>query len=762
MKKFKLGVALALAACMVFGCGKKSDDKKATPSDATASESDAGYVAENLIEDDGNWPTTEVPVPEVERFATVEGADAIGRDFEDGKQDFVAYTNGGSYELEARDGWLCCDVASLGRVEHGNQVYFDGFTMAKDCVYSLEFDIDCTIPRSVQWRVQINGGDYHAYAADYIDIGPETLHVSKEFTMSEDSDPAPRFVINFGSMDGNDSDVAHTMRIDNVSLIVVDGSKAEKIEGAPTPIQVKVNQIGYKPTDKKTVVTTSGEEEKFKITNLDTDEVVYVGSYTDFKYDSDFKQQYKHGDFSALTEPGRYQVLSSPSGLSYEFYIGEGLYDEVYKDVIRMLYSQRCGIALDDNIVGAFAHEACHTQEAYVYGDDSGKTYDVSGGWHDAGDYGKYVVPGAKTVMDLLLAYEDYGCDLDNVGIPESGNGVPDLLDEAKVELDFFFKMQAPEGGVYHKVTGIVFPETVGPCEETCDLYLSQISYAATADFAAVMAKASVVYADYDADYAAKCLEASKKAYDYLNSGKVEMKTATNPGDIVTGSYNDNALQDELMWAAAELYIATGDESYLKTVKETRETNYKTGLGWASVATYALYDLAKNGSDDALATECKNQILEILADKMTRSEKSAANVYPDGGFVWGSNMGIANDGMLYLMAYQLTGDKVYLEYANYQRDYIFGVNGTGYCYVTGYGTLSPNNIHHRPSQVVGNTFSGMLVGGPNGGLNDPYSEAVLYDYGPAQCYVDNSQSFATNEICIYWNSPLIYLLTGLK
>ena len=115
-----------------------------------------------------------------------------------------------------------------------------------------------------------------------------------------------------------------------------------------------------------------------------------------------------------------------------------------------------------------------------------------------------------------------------------------------------------------------------------------------------------------------------------------------------------------------------------------------------------------------------------------------------------------------LAAANLTGDAKYTEYAQKMRDYIFGVNPTGYCYVTGYGSLTPNATHHRPSQVLKETMPGMLVGGANNNLDDPYANAVLYGIAPGRAYVDNEQCYSCNEVTIYWNSPLIYLLTGLN
>ena len=456
MRKFRKTAAVVAAAALALSlcaCGGKTD--KATTEQTSGGSATVTDATASTIEDDGDWTTTEQEVVEDDRFTTVEGADAIGVTFDDGTDGFTSYINNGNFTMSAENGELVCDITKSGPLEHSCQIYYDGFTMAKGCVYTMSFDVRSDIERVIQWRVQINGGDYHAYASDFITVGPETQTITKEFTMEENSDPAPRFVVNMGTQEGQtEVTEAHKIYFDNISLFVTDGSNAEKIVGAPQPIQVKVNQIGYKPDDTKTVIVTSKDDEKFKIVDAKTDETMFVGAYGELSYDKSAESNVRHGDFTEFKTPGTYKIISSPSGASYEFSIGDDLYDDVYKDVVLMLYKQRCGTEVTKDIAGDFAHEACHMQEATVYGDTSGTKIDVSGGWHDAGDYGRYVVSGAKTVQDLFLAYEDYGQTADDLGIPESGNKTPDLLDEAKYELDWMLKMQdAASGGVYHKVT---------------------------------------------------------------------------------------------------------------------------------------------------------------------------------------------------------------------------------------------------------------------------------------------------------------------
>ncbi|MCM1272414.1 MAG: glycoside hydrolase family 9 protein [Clostridium sp.] len=762
MRRFKKIAAVAAMfalALSTFGCGKKEEEPTSTNTETVQT----GGDATDAVLDDGDWPTTEMAVIEEERFITVEGEDVIGINFDDNElHGFVTYENGGKYKLNAENGEMVADIEKTGTVEHGCQLYFDGFTMAKGCEYTLSFDVYSTVDRIVEWRVQINGGDYHAYASDKVNLTSEKQTVTQTFVMEENSDPAPRFVVNMGAFEGMGEVGAHQIHFDNISLIVSDSSNAEDIKGAPIPVPVKVNQIGYRPDDVKTVITTSDADEKFKIVDAKTDETVYVGKYNEeLVYDVSVSSVVKVGDFTEVKTPGTYKVLSSPSGYSYEFSIGDGLYDDIYRDVVLMLYNQRCGCKLDGSISGDFAHEACHMEDAVVY--DSTETRSVTGGWHDAGDYGRYVVPGAKTVQDLLLAYEDYNYTDDSIGIPESGNGVPDLLDEARYELEWMLKMQdESSGGVYHKVTALVFPETVLAVEETDQMVLAPISYAATADFAAVMAKASIVYQDFDADFADACLDAAVTAYGYIEANP-DKKVFKNPEDIVTGEYPDAQLEDEFVWASGELYIATGDDKYKTALSTALDENFMKGLGWASIGTYAIYDLAKaEGIDESIKSKA-NDMVVATADKLVKTcGDSAFSIGLNSSFPWGSNMTVANDGMLLLMTANLTGDDQYLEYAQKHRDYIFGTNGTAYCYVTGYGSLSPQGTHHRPSQVLGKTMPGMLVGGPNSNLEDPYAVAVLTGLPAALAYVDNDQSFSCNEVTIYWNSPLIYLMTGLK
>ncbi len=721
-------------------------------------------------EDTSVQPSETVSEEASSEGSLVDGTYVINDNFDDNSVgEWGTYANGAKFEAYAQDGQLVVDITDSGKLNYAVQVFRDGFQLNNGCIYEVSFDIYSDIDRLYEWRFQINGGDYHAYYVETeAPITTEKQTVTAEFTMLEASDPAPRLCFNLGVQGDLDAATAHKVYIDNFVLRIKDASNAAEIEPLPTPIAVKVNQIGYAPNDTKVMVCPYDRDRtEFQILDASSDEVVYTGTLSEkFSISKSGDGLCLSGDFTDFTTPGTYVISVDGEGESYEFTIADDIYDDVYKDVVRMLYLQRCGCELSEDLAGDFAHAACHVQETTIYGTDT--VIDVTGGWHDAGDYGRYVVPGAKTVMDLFMTYLDSDvAKSDDLNIPESGNGIPDLLDEAKYELDWMLKMQADNGGVYHKVTCANFPETVEATAETEPLIVSPISATATGDFAAVMAKASIIYKDYDKEFAATCLSASKEAYQYLIDNEDSLTGFTNPEDIVTGAYDDRTITDEFFWAAMELYLATKDSTYLIKAQSLHEEKQANGFGWAAVGYYGMYSYLT--ADTALQTDAdltksfKDIILTQCDENIRTANKDSYFVaFGEGSYPWGSNMTVANDGMLYYLAYELTGDDAYLQQAKLQLDYLLGVNPLGYCYVTGYGSFSPNHTHHRPSQALGKTMPGMLVGGPNSNADDPYARAVLSGLRGGMCYVDNDSCYSTNEITIYWNSPLIYLLAQEK
>jgi len=587
------------------------------------------------------------------------------------------------------------------------------------------------------------------------------------FTMDDDTDIAPRMCFNLGrAFDGSEAEADltnYSIFFDNLSVICTDNSRVE-VDVDDVSTNININQTGYTPDSPKTAIFC-GEAiiDTFDVIDAEGN-VVYTGEITGPKKNYNALEYNWYGDFSAVTEPGTYKIVAEEFGESYSFEIGEDVFRQTFDDVVHMFYMQRCGCELTEEYAGQFAHAECHNTPARIYGTD--EYIDVSGGWHDAGDYGRYVVPAAKSVADLLLAYdaapEVFG---DESSIPESGNGVPDILDEVRYELEWMLKMQDSEsGGVYHKVTCADFPGNVMPEDETAELIVCPITRNATYDFIAAMAMAYRYYTDIDADFAQTCLDAALKAWDFtLNCGYVA--PFSNPIDITTGEYGDNGYSDELFWAACELLCVTGDTQYQKVIDERMALDISTGLGWANVGGYGILTYLTMDQSKASADSTQKMKDAIIAQANKIVADSASDGYHislgSTGYKWGSNMSVANNAMLMLFVNDIAASEDYAYYAGEHLNYIYGANPVSYSYVTGTGTISPTGTHHRPSIALGTTLPGMLVGGPNDNLEDPYALSALSTQAPARCYVDNVNAYSLNEITIYWNSPLVYVMARL-
>lgn len=731
-----------IVAIGTVGCGEK--EATAPVEEAVEEES---IVAEDV-------PTT---APEDES-ATI-GVNLLeNADFSKGVDQWFTYCFDGECEISVNsDGALDVDIKKLGSVDYGVQLYHDGFALDEGCEYKISFDSYCDVERPVQLRFQINGGDYHAYYEEAVDLGTEKNHFEYTFNMEETSDPAPRFCFNMGIIDGMDPNMSeHHVYFDDFSLTLEDASGKVAGSGQVDIPDIAVNQIGYLPSALKTAtIKGTGLKQTAKLIDEKTGKAVFDKKIGGGKEDPDSGEKEEIFDFSSIKDEGTYHIEAGDA-ISPSFKISKSVYEDALKATIKMLYYQRCGQELTSDSAGDFAHPACHSDKAVLY-EDTSKKFDVSGGWHDAGDYGRYSVAGATAAADILLAYEKYPKVFgDDVGIPESGNGVADILDEARYELDWLLKMQRSDGGVYHKVTGRNFPGEIMPQEETDELVIMPVSTTATGDFAGVMAIASRVYAKTDKAYADKCLVAAQKAADYLSKTKRDTVGYNNPGDVTTGEYEDTCDVDERFWAYAELFKTTGEKTYEDAMLKELPSNGYT-LGWQGVAGYGAYAyLSSKGatSTSNIKTEAKKMADEIVDN----SNKYGYGSSIIGSYPWGSNLSIANNGEYLLMMKTILGDNK--ETVDKQLNYLFGNNATGYCFLTGFGTLSPEHPHHRPSQATGKTVPGMIVGGPNSGLDDPYVQNVLKDTPSAKCYADNSQSYSTNEITIYWNSPVIYLLAG--
>lgn len=463
-------------------------------------------------------------------------------------------------------------------------------------------------------------------------------------------------------------------------------------------------------------------------------------------------------DFSDFKFDGTYRLqIPEEESISEAFNISSKPYSETKATLIKGLYLQRCGFDFDKKLAGKFFHEKCHTEKAYLY-DDPEIFIDVAGGWHDAGDYGKYIVAGAVTVAMMLLSYEH---------APKAFQEklhTPSILQEARYELQWMLKMQNSEGGVYHKVTTPSFPGFVMPKEDLDAWVVTPVSTASTADFAACTAMASRIYKSIDESFSNTLLEASLKSWQWLEKNS-EDKPFKNPEGVSTGEYGDEDLRDERLWAASALYRATLDPKYKTFLKSHIAKNPdmdKVSFGWSNVGGFAAEEILFMEEDEK---DLKALFFDDFIKEANRLKEIAVN---DGykvpmlpkDYVWGSTMVLANRGVQLILASKLIGDKTFEAIAENSLHWILGANPIGISFITGVGKNSILHPHHRPSIAddIEEPVPGLVSGGPDVGRSDEAAAALIpSDVPPAKAFIDNELSYATNEIAIYWNSPVIFL-----
>ncbi|PZD97647.1 glycoside hydrolase [Paenibacillus sambharensis] len=527
-----------------------------------------------------------------------------------------------------------------------------------------------------------------------------------------------------------------------------------------------VNQLGYPSGSRKNAVF-NGYEGSFEIIDLTSGQTVFTGHTGVPAKDPSTGANVCKGDFTALTASGSYRIEHNGRQLSGPFTISGRPYDTLHDGLLKAFYYFRCGTELTEEYAGPWHHAACHLADGIVY-DQTERRPDSRGGWHDAGDYGKYTGPGAKAVADLLLAYEFYPDAFSRtLPLPESDGIMPDVLHECRWELEFLLKMQDPlTGGVFHKLTTCHFPGIeVMPEDDLAELYFSPVSVSAAGCFAGVMAMAARVYQPFDTAFAEVCLKAARRAWSWLEQHP-DLPGFRNPAGITTGEYSDEETDDERYWAAAELFRTTGENQFHQVFADLSGKAFpKYSLGWADMGGYGTiaYLLAEEGSTDA---ELRARLLDgLLEETRTLSERANQDGYfislGPQDYIWGSSMVVMNNAMLLLIAARLGPAPELEQTALDHVHYLLGRNILGISYVTGFGDRAVCHPHHRPSagDSVDAPVPGLVSGGPNAGLNDDISRELLAGKAPAACFIDHVESYATNEVTIYWNSPAVFVVS---
>lgn len=527
---------------------------------------------------------------------------------------------------------------------------------------------------------------------------------------------------------------------------------------------IKVNQVGYLPlTEKKALVTgfdgvlTATAGTPFTVKRASDGRVFLRGKLTqraDFE-PSTSGERVLQADFSSLVVPGTYVLSVNAPGVadSAPFRIAPDVYAPLLRDAARYYYLQRANLELDEAHAGAFARaDMTPIDFAAPFQSNPSVTRDVSGGWYDAGDFGKYVSAGATSISDLLWAYElvPWIFDDGQLDIPESGNGRPDLLDEVKVETDFLLKMQDTDGGFFSRIyqtdprqiSDVV--GGVGGVKPT----------AHSASATAALAHAAIVFRRWDPAYAATLLAAARHGWDYLEQHPEMIAT---PG----GPYADWADQDDRFWAAATLFRATGEGRYDAFVlanyqafqNDLEHPENAHGVGSMQLIGYLQY-LRAARPDRAVVTWFKREFKTWAAVQIDRMKSDPWRNTLHDNYYWGSN-GAALATSTFIVAgsallRDVNPDVMRVMQAN--LDYVLGVNPLAWSYVSGYGARSTAHVFSGIYSFDGKP--GIPPGYLSGGANQ--YEGAWFSRFHGKCFNDVDTEWTTNEHTIYWNSGLVF------
>lgn len=521
---------------------------------------------------------------------------------------------------------------------------------------------------------------------------------------------------------------------------------------AQTAPPIRLNTVGYLPDAPKHASIADAAGGAFSVIRVDDGTVALTGELSHPTLNRDTKEELAIADFSALHAPGEYRLRLANGVESAPFQIGADIYRQPLHLVTRAMYLWRCGMAVEGEWQGHRFHQAaCHLDDAWL-DHVTGKHEKLPsvGGWHDAGDYNKYVVNAGVTLGAMLRAWEDFpALKRLQLEIPESGGALPDYLAEIKYETDWLLTMQTDDGRVYTKISTERFGPFIAADKEDTPRYVCPWGTPATADFVAMLAQAARAFRPYAPDYADRCLAAARKSYALLIANPAHHEP--DQSQFKTGPYRTKDADDRL-WAAAELWETTGEPAALADLEQRihdLNPTFDENWDWMEVKNLGLFTYlrsARAGRSPELLEAVKRSLLHV-SDTLVAKARAHGYARPLDRYYWGCNGGVARQTLQLMQAYQLTRNDAYRTTALDALNHLFGRNVHGRSYVTGLGFAPPQAPHDRRSggDQVDAPWPGYLVGGPHPTARD---------------WHDVEPDARTNEIAINWNAALIYALAG--
>lgn len=539
-----------------------------------------------------------------------------------------------------------------------------------------------------------------------------------------------------------------------ISFVITNCQPSIKAE---PEIFIRFNQVGYLPNDiKSAVILSTNPLEGKKISIKSAGNNHNVNAYTFGKNIGSFGSfpfSYRI-DFSALKKPGEYYFQDARQK-SYSFKVGDNVYNGVADSLLEFFRVQRCGYT------NPFLHEVCHISDAAYLIDGKAiinKKVDVTGGWHDAGDYVKILNTTAFSTYMLLFSYEFAPAKFSG---DKNKNNVPDILEEAKVGLDWMLRAYYDKNKLVTQVqdlrdqgvgwrmpendaVGYDRPAFIGIGKNLIGIYSAAMALAYR------IWNANLNYPEF----ANKCLNAAQDLYSIY-------KKVPDVDSSGTGVYLDKTYEGKMALGAIELYISTNKTNYLNEAAAFADiAGADYWWSWGNINSLAHYRLGK--------------IIPKYADYIQKNleefnRKKNDNLFGKGvSLSWGTNVTLLGISLQNILFKKLRNDARYDSLDSFSRDYILGRNQWGVSFISGYGKNYTRNFHHQVAH-----FKGRLPGGFSAGpaakefvdkSNIPFGK---YDkYAKFQTsdsyYRDDRNDYITNEPTITGNATAIFVFGAIS
>ena len=518
----------------------------------------------------------------------------------------------------------------------------------------------------------------------------------------------------------------------------------------PNEFFIRLNQVGYLPGEFKSGVVISESKlptNHFSVINKDENIEVYSGMIEAAdKIFGKFNNNY-YFDFSGLNKPGNYYIEIG-NEFSNVFRVGRDVYNHVRDSLIVFFRSQRCGPT------SPYLHKKCHLSDATsIIGLTPDLIVDVTGGWHDAGDYIKFFSTTAITTYLMLFSYE---FDSGKFGFDNDKNDVPDILEEAKIGLDWLLRCNISDSLFVLQVQDERDHNAGWRLPENDSLQFDRPAFIGIGKnligiYAAVMALASRIWSDRfsDNDFANCCLTTAIQKYSICPDG-------TDLINDQTDYYKDKVYYGKMALGAIELFITTSDEKYL-----TDAVNFGDSArgdfwwSWGDINSLAHYKIGGFIPRFAKYLEHNINFLNFKKDSTIFNEGSE--------YTWGTTASILGNALKVILYKSSAKSNKFDSLLILQRDYILGRNAWGISFISGIGKLFPKHLHSQIAKFNNGYQPGALSAGAAPKLIlDTYNlvhSDFSYSYFNSEDveYYDDWNDFITNEATIFSNATALFI-----